>query len=697
MFVANSTAGDVVELPKTVNGYGTQVTLPFGGLSDPASVAVDAMGDVFVGDSSHDDVVELPKTQSGYGSQTTLPFTGVTGTGAEFGATVGLDSAGDVYATAGNIISDTHEVFELPKTQSGYGTQQTITFTSSDGLDGMAVDAAGDVFATPFNEGVPGSVEEAPASDGGHSAAQTLPFTGLNESQNLSVDANGNVFAEDNGNDDIVLLPKTESGYGPQQTLPFMDANSVMASDSAGDLFVGGNGADVSGNTNVIEYLKDGSAYTPSILPFTDLGYGIGSIAVDRSGDVFVTALNQGGDEVLTVLELPKTAEGYGTQTTVPFTGLSNAGLLYPGQLTTDAAGDVYVINDGGGEVLEVPKTADGFGSQVTLPFSGSLNLDTIATDGNGDVFAVNDSSVMLELPKTAGGYGTEVSTELYTLNVANVDSMTMDANGDAFLIDGTGNGEHELPNVDGTFGTAVALPFTSEGLSIAIDSTGDVYVGYSPETPSYGLPGIQESQVAGAIPPPTPGPYSPLTPTRICDTRAGNPSGLSGNAAQCNGVSNTGTRIAAGGTLNITAGGEFSVPDDASAVVLNVTAVQPSAAGHLTVYPAGETVPTASNLQLRRQARTCPTSSKWVWGTRARSACTRCLPLMWQWTSRATWLPRPRSALGAASTTPWRPRHGSVTQDRGTPPRSAAGPPSAMVRATPARHSQPRAPWRSR
>ncbi len=114
-----------------------------------------------------------------------------------------------------------------------------------------------------------------------------------------------------------------------------------------------------------------------------------------------------------------------------------------------------------------------------------------------------------------------------------------------------------------------------------------------------------QVSQVGIAVPldPATgaeyiaPGPYSPLTPTRICDTRAGNPSALSGAAAQCNGIFNSGSTIAAGGTLTLTVAGSFGVPADASAVVLNVTAVSPSGPGFLTAYPTGAGQPLASSL----------------------------------------------------------------------------------------------------
>ena len=71
---------------------------------------------------------------------------------------------------------------------------------------------------------------------------------------------------------------------------------------------------------------------------------------------------------------------------------------------------------------------------------------------------------------------------------------------------------------------------------------------------------------------------YAPLTPTRVLDTRT------------------SGVR-AAGSTTNVTLTGRAGVPSGATAVVLNVTAVSPASSGFLTVFPAGGTRPTASNL----------------------------------------------------------------------------------------------------
>ncbi len=89
------------------------------------------------------------------------------------------------------------------------------------------------------------------------------------------------------------------------------------------------------------------------------------------------------------------------------------------------------------------------------------------------------------------------------------------------------------------------------------------------------------------------PGALSPLPPSRICDTRSGNPSNLSGGAAQCDGHT-----LTQGAPLAVQVAGLGGVPaSGATAAVLNVTVTDPTSAGYLTVYPAGEAAPLASNL----------------------------------------------------------------------------------------------------
>jgi hypothetical protein len=78
---------------------------------------------------------------------------------------------------------------------------------------------------------------------------------------------------------------------------------------------------------------------------------------------------------------------------------------------------------------------------------------------------------------------------------------------------------------------------------------------------------------------------FEPLPPARILDTRFG-PSPLP-----------VGTPLAPGQTIEVQVLGEGGVLLDATAVALNVTATEATAASYLTVFPAGTEPPLASNL----------------------------------------------------------------------------------------------------
>lgn len=78
---------------------------------------------------------------------------------------------------------------------------------------------------------------------------------------------------------------------------------------------------------------------------------------------------------------------------------------------------------------------------------------------------------------------------------------------------------------------------------------------------------------------------FNPVTPVRILDTRTTNtPSGVAG-------------RVPSRGTLDLQIRGANGIPADATAIVMNVTAVLPTGAGFITAYPSGVSRPLAANL----------------------------------------------------------------------------------------------------
>jgi hypothetical protein len=83
-----------------------------------------------------------------------------------------------------------------------------------------------------------------------------------------------------------------------------------------------------------------------------------------------------------------------------------------------------------------------------------------------------------------------------------------------------------------------------------------------------------------------TVGSYLALSPARITDTRTGS------------GYPNAGATLGPGSTLAVQATGVGGVPPSGvAAVLVNVTVTNTTAAGYLTVYPAGASRPSASNL----------------------------------------------------------------------------------------------------
>jgi hypothetical protein len=79
---------------------------------------------------------------------------------------------------------------------------------------------------------------------------------------------------------------------------------------------------------------------------------------------------------------------------------------------------------------------------------------------------------------------------------------------------------------------------------------------------------------------------FEPLNPVRILDTRNGTGT-VGGSTAP----------IGPGGAIDLQVTGAGGVPTDATAVVMNVTYTQATAASFLTVWPSGQPRPTVSNL----------------------------------------------------------------------------------------------------
>jgi sugar lactone lactonase YvrE len=246
-----------------------QVVLPFTGLSQPSSVAVDGVGNVYVVDSGNSRVVALG---AGSGMQSVLPFTGSP-------RSVAVDAAGNVYVAdrsndrvrklaAGSskptklpfdcsprsvAVDDGGTVYvtHSPRTgrHPGAGSSSRVWALAEGSStptklpfkmrfpDGVAVDAAGTVYVSAASDD---RVDKLAA---GASIASELPFTDLAEPNGVAVDLAGSVYVADAHNDRVVALA---AGSSMQRVLPFTGlANpNGVAVDATGNVYVADTGND---------------------------------------------------------------------------------------------------------------------------------------------------------------------------------------------------------------------------------------------------------------------------------------------------------------------------------------------------------------------------------------------------------------------------------------------------------------------
>ncbi|WP_280688621.1 MULTISPECIES: hypothetical protein [unclassified Kitasatospora] len=130
--------------------------------------------------------------------------------------------------------------------------------------------------------------------------------------------------------------------------------------------------------------------------------------------------------------------------------------------------------------------------------------------------------------------------------------------------------------------GTSLDVLVNTNGLApgsydLALDT-----VGYTSGTPSYGY--LPNAYTVTAAVTAAKSKFVPTTPTRFLDTRYG--------------IGAPQAKLGWGAVVALQVAGQNGIPSTGvNAVVMNVTAVSPSDAGHVTVYPDGQPAPNTSNL----------------------------------------------------------------------------------------------------
>ena len=363
----------------------------------------------------------------------------------------------------------------------------------------------------------------------------------------------------------------TFSGVGGEWTVPSVDPSGVLAASSQ---WIGIDGAT---NTSLIQTgtseitQNGGTQYFAwyEILPAASIPIGLVS-----PGDDMQATIIENSPGLWTITIADNTSQNLFSQQ-----------FAYSGP----ASSAEWIVEDPTINGTQPPLANFG-----TTPFS---NLGVSGTDVNATgltpIDMIDGSSNIIAYPGTLSAsasftvtYGSPpnpplsiTTTSLATVDINTSYSQTLTASG--------GISPFVWSITSGTLPTGLMLNASSGAITGVPTVAGNQNVTFE-LTDAHNQYATATLSIAIVIP----GPYSPLPPARICDTRAGNPSNLSGAAAQCNDHT-----IPTAGTQTINVAGSFGVPADATAVVLNVTVVNPIAAGYVTAYPAGALVPFASNV----------------------------------------------------------------------------------------------------
>lgn len=407
------------------------------GFVSPAAAVADVAGNVYVADSGDSQTMEVFARAANFGAanlgssgekQLTYNFNIAAGTtlGAVNIYTQGLSSKDFTDAGGSTCVAQSYS-------SSTYCGVNVNFAPLASGLREGAIelsDVNGNPLATAFISGV-GAGPQIAVFPG----TMTTLGSELSAPAGVTVDGGGNVYIADSGNNRVVEVPWTGSGYGPQTTLPVTGLINPMglAIDAAGNLYIVSNG-----NDKVVKLLWTGNGFGQQIKLGTGLN-GPSGVTVDANGNLYITDTLDERVDLLSwtgtgytveqdmgsyhrapmavavdaadniyfsdpyqnlISELPWSGASYLTQLE-----LTQIQTSFPAAMAFDGNSNMYVLDTGNNRVIMVPQSGSGFGKQLTVA-SGFNNPVGMAMSSNGQLFIAdtgNNQVVRIDLTAPAG------------------------------------------------------------------------------------------------------------------------------------------------------------------------------------------------------------------------------------------------------------------------------------------------------
>jgi hypothetical protein len=332
--------------------------------------------------------------------------------------------------------------------------------------------------STPFSPGL------ATAPDGWEMALNFTNSTGAGFSSphSIAVDASGNVFAANlfNSVSELTAASGYATGLNLAPSGAMLNDNESLALDGSGNIFV--LNLDGNGNLGSVGELTAASSYATG-LNFNPAGASFASptsLALDGSGNIFV--VNQSSNSVSELTA----ASSYGTGLNFAPSGAS---LSSPVAIALDGFGNIFASNSQGPSLSELTvasgySTGFNFPAQVPVPFGYATPL---ALDGSADLFSFYlHTQGELLIPgvnelTAASSYTTSLDYAS-SRELNDPDSIALDGSGNVFALNegGSGGSVSELTAASGYATVANFNPAGasfSEPLAMALDGSGNVFV----------------------------------------------------------------------------------------------------------------------------------------------------------------------------------------------------------------------------
>jgi len=242
---------------------------------------------------------------------------------------------------------------------------------------GIAADGAGNLYIADTGNN---RIVEIAYSASGYAPATPI-LTGLSSPAGLAADWYGNLYIADTGNNRIVKLPIAASGFGAALTIASgLNAPAGVAADLTGNVFV----ADT-GNNRVLELPAVGPAFGSPLVIASGLG-APQSVAVDTSHNLFIADTNNNR-----ILKYPNSASGYLTQQ------LAAYNLHSPVGIAVDTSFNLYVAQAGAESIVkEVWEPGAGRFNGSIFTGSGFVSPRAMAADSHGNLWVADASASQL-------------------------------------------------------------------------------------------------------------------------------------------------------------------------------------------------------------------------------------------------------------------------------------------------------------